>query len=195
MSDRHTFRTDWHHYNSGVFFVTICANHMEHIFGNIINNQMHFSAAGKIVKECVRDIPNHHKNVTVGNYVVMPNHVHIVLSVGAQYFAPATTMPKSNKMMGCIKPPRHGEPRSENHFHSRLSVVVRSFKAACSIEINKNRRAQNISPIQVWQRNYHEHIIHHHEEFDKIMNYVSLNVVNWNRDCFNKDKNATIGSG
>ncbi|MGM9840056.1 MAG: hypothetical protein ACI307_08325 [Sodaliphilus sp.] len=104
-------------------------------------------------------------------------------------------MPKSNKMMGCIKPPRHGEPRSENHFHSRLSVVVRSFKAACSIEINKNRRAQNISPIQVWQRNYHEHIIHHHEEFDKIMNYVSLNVVNWNRDCFNKDKNATIGSG
>ena len=86
MSDRHTFRADWHHYNSGVFFVTICANHMEHIFGNIINNQMHFSAAGKIVKECVRDIPNHHKNVTVGNYVVMPNHVHIVLSVGAQYF-------------------------------------------------------------------------------------------------------------
>ena len=61
MSDRHTFRADWHHYNSGVFFVTICANHMEHIFGNIINNQMHFSAAGKIVKECVRDIPNHHK--------------------------------------------------------------------------------------------------------------------------------------
>ena len=86
MSDRHTFRADWHHYNSGVFFVTICANHMEHIFGNIINNQMHFSAAGKIVKECVCDIPNHHKNVTVGNYVVMPNHVHIVLSVGAQYF-------------------------------------------------------------------------------------------------------------
>ena len=76
MSDRHTFRADWHHYNSGVFFVTICANHMEHIFGNIINNQMHFSAAGKIVKECVCDIPNHHKNVTVGNYVVMPNHVH-----------------------------------------------------------------------------------------------------------------------
>lgn len=88
MSDRHTFRADWHHYNSGVFFVTICANHMEHIFGNIINNQMHFSAAGKIVKECVCDIPNHHKNVTVGNYVVMPNHVHIVLSVGAQYLRP-----------------------------------------------------------------------------------------------------------
>ena len=108
MSDRHTFRADWHHYNSGVFFVTICANHMEHIFGNIINNQMHFSAAGKIVKECVCDIPNHHQNVTVGNYVVMPNHVHIVLSVGAQYLAPGNRNEHRNAFRhsghrGCIR--------------------------------------------------------------------------------------------
>ena len=188
MSDRHTFRADWHDYNSGVFFVTICAKQMEHIFGSIINDEMHFSAAGKIVKECVLAIPNHHGNVTVGNFVVMPNHIHIVLSVGAQYFAPAATMIESNKKMGCIKPPRHGEPRSEIHFNSQLAVVVRSFKAACTIEINRLRRANNMAPIQVWQRNYHEHIIHNRNELNEIMNYVSLNVVKWNRDCFNKDK-------
>ncbi len=154
MSDRHSFRAEWHDYNSGIYFVTICANHKRHIFGKISDGQIYLSAIGNIIKNCLISIPNHHKNVELWNYVVMPNHIHMVLCVGttpvgAQYFAPATTTPATTtpatttpeQNTGCLKPPRHGDPRIDNHFNSRLAVIIRSFKAACSIEVNRQLRA------------------------------------------------------
>ena len=206
MSDRHTFRAEWHDYNSGIYFVTICANDKQHIFGNIYNGELELSTIGNIINECLLSIPNHHKDVELLNYVVMPNHIHIVLyvgaqqPVGAQYFAPAHTMPTqaiqtSEKNIGCLRPPRHGELRDDNHFNSRLAVIIRSFKAACSIEVKRQlqniaetpsiRRAQNIAPLQgIWQRNYHEHIIRNQRAFENIMNYVDTNIDKWNKDCF-----------
>ena len=89
MSDRHTFRAEWHDYNSGIYFVTICSKDKQHIFGRIENGIMIMSDIGKIINECLTSIPNHHKDVELWNHVVMPNHIHIVLVVGAQYFAPA----------------------------------------------------------------------------------------------------------
>ena len=156
MSDRHTFRAEWHDYNSGIYFVTICANDKQHIFGNIYNGELELSTIGNIINECLLSIPNHHKDVELLNYVVMPNHIHIVLyvgaqqPVGAQYFAPAHTMPTqaiqtSEKNIGCLRPPRHGELRDDNHFNSRLAVIIRSFKAACSIEVKRQLQLQNIA--------------------------------------------------
>lgn len=208
MSDRHTFRAEWHDYNSGIYFVTICADDKQHIFGNIYNGELELSTIGNIINECLLSIPNHHKDVELLNYVVMPNHIHIVLyvgaqqPVGAQYFAPAHTMPTQaiqtlEKNIGCLRPPRHGELRDDNHFNSRLAVIIRSFKAACSIEVKRQlqlqniaetpsiRRAQNIAPLQgIWQRNYHEHIIRNQRAFENIMNYVDTNIDKWNKDCF-----------
>lgn len=104
---------------------------------------------------------------------------------------------ESIQNIGCLRPPRHGEPRYDNHFNSRLAVIIRSFKAACSIEINRqlqlqniaeippHGRAQNIAPLrQIWQRNYHEHIIRNQQAFEIIMNYIETNIEKWNQDCF-----------
>ncbi|MGM9828973.1 MAG: hypothetical protein ACI30C_02930, partial [Muribaculaceae bacterium] len=155
MSDRHTFRAEWHDYNSGIYFVTICSKDKQHIFGRIENGIMIMSDIGKIINECLTSIPNHHKDVELWNHVVMPNHIHIVLVVGAQYFAPAQSVPaqsnaypaESIQNIGCLRPPRHGEPRYDNHFNSRLAVIIRSIKAACSIEINRQLQLQNIAEI------------------------------------------------
>lgn len=215
MGDRHAFRAKLHDYNGGIYFVTICTHKKQHIFGNISNAEMRYSTIGKIVLECLRSIPKHNDNIELWNYVVMPNHIHMVLAVGAQYFAPAppgardatppavhAPAPPVSQNTGCLKPPRHGEPCAYNHFNSRLAVIVRSFKAACSIEINLHLRAQNavdsriavdswraqnIAPIRVWQRNYHEHIIRNQRAYDNIMAYIDNNVVSWDADCFNSN--------
>ncbi len=210
MSDRHAFRAEWHDYNSGIYFVTICSKDKQHIYGKISDGKMTLSTIGKIINECLMAIPNHHKDVELWNYVVMPNHIHMVLyvgaqpmpaqtnqirPVGAQYFAPTMTTPEQNT--GCLRPPRHGKPRDDNHFNSRLAVIIRSFKAACSIEINRRAlacgsshgRAQNIAPLPhgIWQRNYHEHIIRNQRAFENIMNYIDTNIEKWNQDCFFKN--------
>lgn len=157
MTERKVLRVQWHDYNNGVYFITICTFQKKHLFGHISKGRIHYTKEGEIVRQCIKAIPFHHRHVELWNYVVMPNHIHFVIAVGAQYFAPtravdalreslqhvmvpATTDNLSN--VGCIKPPRHGEACTDNHFNSKVAVIVRSFKAACTIEINRNLRAQ-----------------------------------------------------
>ncbi|MDY4407201.1 MAG: transposase, partial [Sodaliphilus sp.] len=73
MSDRHRFRAEWHNYQEGVFFVTICAHAKKCLFGHIQDGNIHFSKIGKIIYECISEIPNHHQDTKVWNYVIMPN--------------------------------------------------------------------------------------------------------------------------
>lgn len=184
MTDRHQFRAKWHDYNGGIYFVTICTHEKRRIFGSILNGEIKYSAIGKIVLACLRDIPKHHNNVEVWNHVIMPNHIHMIIAVGAQNFAPAIV---SQTNIGCLKPPRHAESTPDNHFNSRLAVILRSFKAAGSIITNRYMRAQNFAPLQIWQRNYHEHIIRNQHAFDNIAAYIDTNVENWEADCFNNN--------
>ena len=84
MVDRHMFRAEWHDYNDGIFFVTVCAKDKKHLFGTISNDEMHKTALGAIVEECIQAIPAHHPQVNIPNYVIMPNHIHLIIAtVGA----------------------------------------------------------------------------------------------------------------
>lgn len=40
---------------------------------------MHHSEIGAIAHRCWADIPNHYPNVRLGEFVVMPNHIHGIL--------------------------------------------------------------------------------------------------------------------
>ena len=213
MSDRHTFRAKWHDYNSGIYFVTICSADKRHIFGYISDARMHLSSIGKIVDECLSSIPVHNSGVEIWNQIVMPNHIHMVVmipsqpvgaqyiapgpgrSVGAQYIAPGPGRPEPESNIGCLKPPRYGEPCNDNHHNSALAVIVRTFKAAVTRIVKSTlaqcqagtTRAQCIAPLPVWQRNYHEHIIRNQRAFDNIMEYINTNPERWLKDCFNEE--------
>lgn len=192
MSERHAFRAQWCDYNQGIFFVTICSKDKKYIFGNIANNDMQLSPTGIIVTKCVQVIPEHHPTVEVLNHVVMPNHIHMVISVGAQYIAPTSRDAYlSPQNIGCLKPPKHGLPVNDNHFNSQLAVIVRTFKAACTREYkemcrydcNVDAGAMYCAPT-IWQRSFHEHIIRDQRSFENIMYYIDNNVLNWDKDCF-----------
>lgn len=200
MSDRHTFRAKWHDYNGGIYFVTICSADKRHIFGYISDARMHLSPIGKIVDECLSSIPVHNSGVEIWNQIVMPNHIHMVVMipsqpVGAQYIAPEPGRPEPKSNIGCLKPPRYGEPCNDNHHNSALAVIVRTFKAAVTRIVKSTlaqcqagtTRAQCIAPLPVWQRNYHEHIIRNQRAFDNIMEYINTNPERWLKDCFNEE--------
>ena len=193
MSDRHAFRAEWHDYNSGIYFVTICSKDKQHIFGNIRNSNMILSEIGKIVESCILDISNHHTNVELWNYVVMPNHIHMVINlatpppVGTRYIASAQAMHNAGQNMGCLRASRHGEPCEDFHHNSSLAVVVGTFKAAVTRLMRTRciaslRRQQQIQTV--WQPRYHEHIIRNQRAFENIMNYVDTNIEKWSHDCF-----------
>ena len=210
MSDRHAFRAEWHDYNSGIYFVTICSKDKQHIFGKIKDSIMILSDIGKIVEHCLLDISNHHTNVELWNHVIMPNHIHMVINVGTQsppvgtryiaseqatptpvgtrYIASAQATQTAGQNMGCLRAPRHGEPCEDFHHNSSLAVVVGTFKAA----VTRLMRTRCIASLQqqqqqiqaVWQPRYHDHIIRNQRAFENIMNYVDTNIEKWNQDCF-----------
>lgn len=145
-SDRHAFRASWHDYGSAVYFITICAHAKQHLFGNISDNIMYLSEIGNIVHDCIKSLPAHNAMTEIWNYVVMPNHVHMVVSVGARYIAPAQSYGSSINR-GCLKPPRHGEECEDYHHNSRLAVIIGTYKAA----VTRMARARCIAPLQgIW---------------------------------------------
>lgn len=69
---------------NGVYFVTICSENRKQIFGDISTNMppiMELNPLGLILQNAIIEIPSHHKEVRVLTYVVMPNHLHLLLEI------------------------------------------------------------------------------------------------------------------
>lgn len=182
MNDKHQFRANWHNYNEGIFFVTICTSKRAQILGHISNATMQPSALGIVVEAHIKSIPTHYADVQLWNYVMMPNHVHLVLSVGTRFIAPApaTAIIFKGNHVGCLKPSNHCDGDVNLHHNSRLSAVIGAFKAG----VTRVVRARRIAPLPCWQSRYHEHIVRNRIELDLIMKYIDNNVATWDHDCF-----------
>ena len=69
------------------YFITICTENRKTIFWENVGasiarpEDVRLSEYGRIAQESIRDIPNHYKSVTVDHFVVMPNHIHLLLQI------------------------------------------------------------------------------------------------------------------
>ena len=69
----------WDYSNNGAYFITICTQNRHHFFGYIQNQEMQLSKIGKLAEQFWHEIPNHFPMVELGNFVVMPNHIHLLI--------------------------------------------------------------------------------------------------------------------
>ncbi len=73
-------RAIWWNYGwNGAYFITICTANMRHLFGEIKNGKINFSHLGIIADILWHEIPHHTSWVELGDFVVMPNHLHGIL--------------------------------------------------------------------------------------------------------------------
>ncbi len=70
---------NWDYRWNAAYFITICTAHRRHYFGDIIKGRMEFSPVGVIADILWDKIVHHTSNVQLGNFVVMPNHLHGIL--------------------------------------------------------------------------------------------------------------------
>lgn len=67
---------------NGSYFITICTNRKEHLFGEIYSSKEHnLFEAGKIAEKYWLEIPKHYPNVILDMYVIIPNHVHGIIII------------------------------------------------------------------------------------------------------------------
>lgn len=74
----------WDYGSNGYYFITICTAGMEHFFGEVektTNAKMQHNEMGKIAHRYWEEIPVHFPFVELGNFVIMPNHVHGILII------------------------------------------------------------------------------------------------------------------
>jgi REP element-mobilizing transposase RayT len=150
---------------AGAYFVTICTQNQECLFGDITDGIMRANHFGKIVGEQWNDIPQRFPVVQLDQFVVMPNHIHGVLVVvgaplaGGQLRAAARAAPTVGDIVGGYK---------------SLSVHH------CLHWIKQNVPQQRLG--QLWQRNYWEHIIRDESELNSIREYIRNNPAQWEMD-------------
>jgi REP element-mobilizing transposase RayT len=151
---------------TGAYFITICTHERICLFGDIMNGEMRLNDAGWIVQQCWDQIPEHSPHVELGEFIVMPNHVHGIIviaetpNVGARHAVPL--------------PEKFCKP-----VPGSIPTIVRSFKSAVTKRINELR---NTPGAPVWQRNYYEHIIRNEESLNRIRKYIANNPTQWELD-------------
>lgn len=64
---------------AGGYFVTICTDAKKHCFGNITDSMMLLSELGQIAHHHWLKTPEFFPTVQLSDYIVMPNHVHLIL--------------------------------------------------------------------------------------------------------------------
>ncbi len=89
---------DYDYSISGVYFLTLCTMGRKNLFWNApcapvsCPQEIPLSRYGEIVRNAVEDIPNHYPMISLDHYVVMPNHIHVLLQIvgddGRTLFAP-----------------------------------------------------------------------------------------------------------
>jgi REP element-mobilizing transposase RayT len=104
---------------AGAYFVTICVRNRLCLFGEVVNGAIKINDAGRLVQSAWGEIPVRFSNLQIDEFIVMPNHIHGILIVGAQFIAPSSVRhDRRNAKQGAI-----------NHAPT-LGEIVRSFKAA-----------------------------------------------------------------
>ena len=67
----------------GAYYVTIVTHGRRTLFGDIVEGEMRLSEAGEMVKRVWDKMPDRFPNVEMDAFVVMPNHIHGIIIVGA----------------------------------------------------------------------------------------------------------------
>ncbi|MGA2630174.1 MAG: transposase [Terriglobia bacterium] len=162
----------WDYARPGLYFVTVCTQGKEHVFGAVADGEMRLNEYGRNVAACWEELPRHYPRIRVDGFIVMPNHVHgiiEILDVGAG-LKPAPTVRNGIAGAGLKPAPTRG--------HS-VSEIVRAFKTFSARGVNRLRRTAG-KPL--WQRNYYEHIIRNELELAAIQEYIASNPVRWDTD-------------
>ena len=97
---------------AGYYFITLCTKDKQPLFwqpsvgADIIcpPQGIQLSSIGRVVDEAIRAIPAHYPNVALDKFVVMPNHIHLILALaepdGRMISAP--TKPLSGQGRGAV---------------------------------------------------------------------------------------------
>jgi len=151
---------DYDYSQNGAYFITICTRDRKRIL-----SQIHVGTGvldcpliqllphGEIADKYIRQLDDFYDHISVDQYAIMPDHIHILLSVrDGQSGTPVPTV----------------ETKIDNK-NSTVSKSASTFKRFCNKEYGEN----------IWQSRYYDHVIRNQQDYDEIWQYIENNPRKW----------------
>ena len=145
-------------YSHGTFFVTIQAAFNKTIFGAIVGEKSVLNELGNAIQESLQSLGERYPGTEVIEFIVMPNHVHILLRLAR---------------------------RHDNNKH-QLGYVIGRFKSwIAKIYRDILAQGQVVDVGQTpWQRDYWDKLVTTEEQLEGYRRYIRQNPAKWTRDRF-----------
>lgn len=176
----------------GAYYVTIVTQHRLCLFGDVVNDEMRLSDAGRMIKSEWIGLPKRFPNVELDEFVLMPNHMHGIIVItdkmdgtrrATTRVAPTDANPDWNSVGAGLVPAQHDAP-DENTHDPTLGNIVGAWKSTVTDEYIHGVHDLHWEPFQrkLWQRGYYEHIIRDEKDLARIREYIINNPANWDAD-------------
>jgi REP element-mobilizing transposase RayT len=157
---------------NGAYFVTICTHNRQPILCNIVGDGLlhvpqyiiELSPAGHIVEETIQFLHSHSDHISIDKYVIMPNHVHMIV------FVHEVDGTSSKGTCGSLS--SNGTSRMPSPTNMTIPKFISSLKRYT------NKRCGE----EIWQRSYYDHIIRGEDDYRKIWQYIDDNPRKWQED-------------
>lgn len=188
---------NWDYGSNGAYFITICTQNREHFFGDFMDSEFITSEIGTLAEKYWMEIPQHFPYIELGNFVVMPNHVHGILIIDKNVVetlhcnvsenespvqtlhCPVQTLQSPVQTLQCnVSTNKNKQMANISPKSGTISAIMRSYKSV----VTKNARF--IHADFGWQPRFHDHIIRNAPEWERIQTYIENNPMNWKEDKF-----------
>ncbi len=165
LPKRKPTRLSNHDYGAAsAYFITICTEERRRILSTVVGADVpdgppgartyrtQLSEKGRIADRILRQMDAYYESISVDAFVIMPNHIHLILFIPYDGGASRTSPPTRQ--------------------HAGVSRFVSTFKRFCNKEYGEN----------IWQRSFYDHVIRDRADYDEVVKYIAQNPMKWHFD-------------
>ena len=143
------------------------------------------SPTGKIIDREINRIHGIYKDVRIEKYVIMPNHIHMIILIEDLHTVRQTENTQGTNCRGRTNTVRpYGTSVSTEISANQpptISRIIKQFKGSITKQIG----------YSIWQKLFHDRIIRDDEEYCKIWKYIDENPIKWQDDCYYEESERT----
>ncbi len=160
-SRKHPRLKTYDYSSQGIYFITFCTYQREWILSNIVGRGdltpplVELTNIGKIAAEVIERTSVVYPGISIDNYVIMPNHVHLLIRIS----------------------PVDGGVRAPRPTDNRLVSITEVIKAMKSITTRK-------IGTKIWQTSFYDHMIRNEEDYQTRFRYIEENPAKWQQDKY-----------
>jgi REP element-mobilizing transposase RayT len=182
---------DFCYSNTGVYFITICVEGRHEMLGEVVGDgvldvpptqgvldvppfpkeapYVRLSEYGRIADKYIAIVGSHYANIVIKKYVVMPNHLHILLRVH---------LANNKEDLRPINEAAWTRSRANDTIPAFVSTLKRYIHKECGFKL--------------FQRAYHDYVVRNKSVYRRICEYIAKNPEEWQKDCYYAAKGGCL---